>query len=169
MSGGEAELLRASATVVLSYPTCRLHGREQRRRRWGAPRAMLLAGAPLAAPKVQALRREIASGVTDNRMTRTRQGGRRVRNGPRRACAGAGGEATLRALPSLRHRLNARKECPQCRFGGGAFCWSRPVPHLAALRGGNAQVTDSGQSKRRILVAGHDYYADQPAGFCALD
>jgi len=30
-----------------------MNGREQRRRRWGAPRAMLLAGAPLAAPEVQ--------------------------------------------------------------------------------------------------------------------
>src|ERR1044071_10066094 len=29
-----------------------------------------------------------------------------------------------------------RFECPKCRFGGGAVCWSRPVPYLAALRGG---------------------------------
>jgi len=75
-----------------------MNGWEQRRRRWGAPRAMLLAGAPLAAPEVQALRRGIASGVAASRMARTRQGGWRVRNGPRRACAGMGGEATLRAL-----------------------------------------------------------------------
>src|ERR1043165_8334684 len=38
--------------------------------------------------EVQALKREIASGVTASRMARTRQGGWRVRNGPRRACAG---------------------------------------------------------------------------------
>jgi len=30
-----------------------MNGREQRRRRWGAPRAMLLAGAPLAARQAQ--------------------------------------------------------------------------------------------------------------------
>jgi len=40
-----------TAPAALLMPTCT--GREQRRRRWGAPRAMLLAGAPLAALKVQ--------------------------------------------------------------------------------------------------------------------
>src|ERR1044071_376434 len=41
-----------------------------------------------AAPQVRAPRRAIARGVQDTWMARTRQRGRRVRNGPRRACAG---------------------------------------------------------------------------------
>jgi|ERR1051325_557733 hypothetical protein len=75
-----------------------VNGREQRRRRWGAPRAMLLTGAPLAATNTQRNSARPASGVTDNWMARTRLGGRRVRNGPRRALRRAGGEATVWAL-----------------------------------------------------------------------
>ena len=74
---------------------------------------MLLAGAPLAAPEVQALRREIANGVIGNRMARTRRGGRRVRNGPRRACAGVGGEATLRALAFAQLWICTRSRVPE--------------------------------------------------------
>jgi hypothetical protein len=47
-----------------------------------------------------------------------------------------GGEATLRALAFTGAAGVPKIECPKCRFGGGAVCWSRPVPHLAALRGG---------------------------------
>jgi len=42
--------------------------------------------------------------------------------------------------PSRQRECVRHIECPKCRFGGGAFCWSRPVPHLAALRGGDAQL-----------------------------
>ena len=49
---------------------------------------MLLAGTPLAARQTQHNLARCASDVTDNWMTRTRRGGWRVRNGPRRACAG---------------------------------------------------------------------------------
>jgi len=49
---------------------------------------MLLVGAPLALAAGATATRRDASGVTANWMARTRQGGRRVRNGPRRACAG---------------------------------------------------------------------------------
>src|ERR1044071_7780296 len=80
--------------------------------------------------------RRNASGVTDTWMARTRQGGRRVRNASRRACA-RGGEATLRALALLHHRPMREIECPKCRFGGGAICWSRPVHHLRRCVGGN--------------------------------
>ena len=63
---------------------------------------MLLAGTPLAAPKVQVLRLEIASGVTGNRMVRTRQG-RATREERAATCVRrVGGEATLRALASAR-------------------------------------------------------------------
>ena len=110
-----AELLAQRARRGEERILSRRQGREQRRRRWGAPRDMLLAGATLVALQAQRNKVRFASGVTTNRMSRTRQGGWRVRNGPRRACVG-------RAVK--RH------------FGGGAVCWSWPVPQLAALRGG---------------------------------
>src|ERR1700740_1454283 len=78
-------------------------GREQRRRRWGAPRAMLLAGTPLAARQAQR-NLAIASGVTGNRMVRTRMGGWRVRNEPRRACAGWAVKRHFGHSPSLSRR-----------------------------------------------------------------
>src|ERR1044071_3988821 len=66
--GTECQVRRErSGVLAAEYPWSHFYyrsdrkigrGREQRRRRWGAPRAMLLAGAPLAAPEVQALRRE---------------------------------------------------------------------------------------------------------------
>jgi len=71
-----------------------------------------------------------ASGVTANRMTRTRRGGRRVRNGPRRACARWTVKRHFGHSPHDECGFNATVECPKCRFGGGAVCWSRPVPHL---------------------------------------
>jgi len=112
-----------------------VQGREQRRRRWGAPRAMLLAGAPLAALEVQG---------TEVRNCERRDSQLDGPNAPgwvareERAATSvrrAGGEATLRALAPAEARARGI-ECPKCRFGGGAFCWSRPVSHLAALRGG---------------------------------
>src|SRR5947199_5274509 len=62
--------------------------REQRRRRWGAPRAMLLAAAPLARAAGATFETRNCERRDGRLMARTRQGGRRVRNGPRRACAG---------------------------------------------------------------------------------
>ena len=75
-----------------------------------------------------------ASGVMANWMAQTRQGGRRVRNGPRRACAGWAVKGHLGHSPSLDLWCMRRIECPKCPFGGGAFCGSWPVLHLAALR-----------------------------------
>jgi len=50
--------------------------------RWRRTEAMLLRGAPLAAPQVLPQQgATLASGVTRNRIRRMRQGGRRVRNG----------------------------------------------------------------------------------------
>jgi hypothetical protein len=118
-------------------------GREQRRRRWGAPRAMLLAGAPLA---------RAAGAGTEARHCERRDGQQDGPNASGRAAREeraatsvrrVGGEAILRALATTRSVGRRRIECPKCRFGGGAFCWSRPVPHLAALRGGRG-VCDKG-------------------------
>src|ERR1044071_1721407 len=85
---------------------------------------MLLAGATLAARQAQGNLARPASGVTDNWMARTRQGGRRVRNGPRRACAGRvvkrqlghsprdtlidGGESSARTVASAAARFAGR-------------------------------------------------------------
>src|ERR1043165_1364053 len=63
--------------------------------------------------KCKTPKREIASGVTDDWMAGTRLGGRRVRNGPRRACAWAGGEATLRALVFAVPWSNAMDRVPE--------------------------------------------------------
>lgn len=79
---------------------------------------------------VRALRRETANGVTANWMARTRQGGAR-RNGQRRACA----------------RLAVKRH-----FGGGVFCWSRPVPHLRRCEGGPCVF-------RRIEFSAHESLA----------
>jgi hypothetical protein len=39
---------------------------------------------------------------------------------------------------------STRSNLAKFRFGGSAFCCSRPVPHLAALRGGNAKLATNG-------------------------
>jgi len=100
----------------------------------GAPRAMLLAGAPLARAGGASTEARIASGAKANWMARTRLGGRRVRNGPRRACAGWrwGNTSGTR----LHRDVDVRRiECPKCRLGGGAFCWSGPFLTLRRCEG----------------------------------
>jgi len=87
------------------------------------------AGGARRGPSCWLARRSVRNGATQLRANcewRDRQldysesaRGRRVRNGPRRACAG-------RAVK--RH------------FGGSAFCWSQPVLHLAALREWNVTL-----------------------------
>ena len=62
-------------------------------------------------------------------------------NGPRRACAGRVVKRHFGHSPYLVLLVMRKIECPKCRFGGGAVCWSRPVPHLAALRGRNVPAS----------------------------
>src|ERR1051325_10925455 len=104
-----ANLLYAKIIVVRE-------GREQRRRRWGAPRAMLLAGTPRAARQTQRNLARCASDVTDDRMARTRRGGRRVRNGPRRA--GGGGRRYSGRAPRGGRRPRQEKGVPEVALRG---------------------------------------------------
>src|ERR1041385_8195833 len=137
-------------------------GREQRRRRWGAPRAMLLAGAPLAAPADASTEATVlASGVTANWMARTRGGGWRARNGPRRACAGWAVKRHFGHSPSRTASFAMKNRVPEVslRRWRVLLVAARSSPCGAAR--GKAQVTDSGQSKRRILVARCDHYVCQ--------
>src|ERR1051325_4252406 len=39
------------------------------------------------------------------------------------------------------------------RFGGGAFCWSRPSPYLAALRGGKWDAFDESSVLRSVITS----------------
>src|ERR1044071_1010501 len=91
----------AAGQTFLKRQNVQMNGREQRRRRWGAPRAMLLAGALLAARQVQ--RTPCANCERrDGQLDGPNAPGRAARE--ERAATSVrrvGGEATLRALPPL--------------------------------------------------------------------
>jgi len=68
--------MRSLGLTLLERQLVQMNGREQRRRRWGAPRAMLLAGAPLAARQAQRnLARLRAARQTTGWPERARAGG----------------------------------------------------------------------------------------------
>jgi len=73
---------------------------------------MLLAGAPLAARQAHRNFARTASGVTDNRMVRTRQGVAREERAAT-SVRRAGGEATLRALTFTGIVLNSKIRVPE--------------------------------------------------------
>ena len=89
---------------------------------------------------VRALRRGIASGVIANWMARTRLGGWRVRNGPRRACAGRVVKRHFGHSPTPGWSLPAKNRVPEVslRRRRGLLVAARSSPP-AALRGWNVR------------------------------
>ena len=118
---------------------------------------MLLAGAPIAARQAQRNLARTASGVTANWMARTRQCGRRVRNGPRRACAGWVVKRHFGHSPSL---LWCTCEEPSARSVASAaarFAGRGPFLTLRRCVGGNVCLAMNGNCCVGVARMNCDY------------